>query len=172
MYQLSDIKIVMFITLARGHQSACLRCSKRGEGRQEGLLNTKYYVFGFAFSLACTFCNSTVYSTALQPYSFCSWAVFCFTNFLNESRLAALFSPLFLRASVNAWKSDSTFAWSEPSEIAILKGRSSVTGPWCFRAFWASCSSSVLMPWIPSTASCGRRYPSSLMMSFCCHSAL
>src|SRR6476646_5049001 len=28
--------------------------------------------FGLAFSLACPFCNSTVYSTALQPYSFLS----------------------------------------------------------------------------------------------------
>src|ERR1700704_6222727 len=74
---------------------------------------TKYYVFGLAFSLACPFCNSTVYSTALHPYSFCSCAVFCFTNFLNESRLAGLFSPAFLRASVSAWKSDSTCFWSE-----------------------------------------------------------
>jgi hypothetical protein len=59
-------------------------------------------VFGLAFSLAWPFCNSTVYSTALQPYSFCSCAVFCFTNFLNESRLAAFFSPVFWRASVSA----------------------------------------------------------------------
>jgi hypothetical protein len=60
--------------------------------------------FGLAFSLAWPFCSSTVYSTALQPYSFCSCVVFCFTNFLNESKLAAaaLFSPVFLRASVSA----------------------------------------------------------------------
>src|SRR4029077_20897046 len=79
--------------------------------------------FGLAFNLACPFCSSTVYSTALQPYSFCNWVVFCFTNFLNESRLAGLFSPAFLRASVSAWKRDSTCFWSAfTSEKEVLNG--------------------------------------------------
>jgi hypothetical protein len=69
------------------------KCFKKAEKDQD---------FGLAFSLAWPFCNSTVYSTALQPYSFCSWVVFCLTNFLNESRFAELFSPVFLRASVSA----------------------------------------------------------------------
>src|SRR5438270_8509431 len=98
--------------------------------RKKPTANANGY-FGLAFSFACPPCISTVYSTALQPYFLRSCAVFCLTNFLNESRLAALLSPVLLRASVSAWNNDSTCFGSESSDNDMLNGLSSVTGPAC-----------------------------------------
>src|SRR5579863_10502633 len=142
--------------------------------------NDRSYVFALAFSFTCPPASSTENSTSWQWYCLRISAVFFCTNVEKESRLPVTFSPAFFLAATSVLYKRSSC--SRPASLSCMVKvftagvPSAPAAAPCAKPYTGCCgglcSSSPRTPCTESSASCGRRYPSSRMRDFLRHRSL